>query len=190
MSTTLIGENIILKSNARKKSPKIFPKVRRTIHRDFIRWYSQHANEFGMPLKYLKRTDTALDMSFEGLNDLLVISLYANNNEIGVHLELNDDWVNSLILFESYPKKVTDGYICSLCLPEAKKLFASREAIWLDHLYEPFLTWVNETLIPAQWLIIQGKLSKDDWSTVNIVKKLPAKTLLTTDTTILAVWFT
>ncbi len=189
MPSISIIENIILKSDARKKSPQIFPKVRRTIHRDFIRWYTQHASEFEVPLKFLKRTDTALDMSFEGLNDLVVISLNSNNHEIGVYLQLDGDWLNSLIFFESYPKKVTDGYICSLCLPEAKKLYTSREAIWLDHLYEPFLNWVNEILIPAQWIIIQGSLSKDGCSTVNLVKNLPAKTQLTIDTTALAVWF-
>jgi hypothetical protein len=31
-------------------------------------------------------------------------------------------------------------------------IFPSREALWTDHLFEPFLKWVNEKLAPARWL--------------------------------------
>jgi hypothetical protein len=31
-------------------------------------------------------------------------------------------------------------------------MFVSREALWIDHLFEPFLEWVNERLSKANWL--------------------------------------
>ncbi len=47
------------------------------------------------------------------------------------------------------------GYQCKHCVHEDGKqvmMFPSREALWKDHLFEPFLQWVNEVLAPARWL--------------------------------------
>jgi hypothetical protein len=32
----------------------------------------------------------------------------------------------------------------------------TREALWQDQLFEPFLKWVNERLAPATWLRLYG----------------------------------
>lgn len=37
---------------------------------------------------------------------------------------------------------------------DSAKLFPSREALWQDHLFDKFLSWVNEKLAPARWLQI------------------------------------
>jgi hypothetical protein len=64
-----------------------------------------------------------------------------------------------LISLDAYIARAAGGYQCQLCLsdhPESPELFPSREALWIDHLFEPFLKWVNEQLAPAHWLQISG----------------------------------
>jgi hypothetical protein len=39
-----------------------------------------------------------------------------------------------------------------MCYPEAQKLYPSREALWRDHTFEPFLEWVNDKLVKAKWI--------------------------------------
>jgi hypothetical protein len=46
--------------------------------------------------------------------------------------------------------------VCRECLPGYQKHFVSREALWADHLFEALLTWVNEKLAQAQWLVLEG----------------------------------
>jgi hypothetical protein len=29
--------------------------------------------------------------------------------------------------------------------------------LWADHLFEPLLRWVNEELVPARWLVLEGE---------------------------------
>ncbi len=33
-----------------------------------------------------------------------------------------------------------------------RKVYPTRETLWCDHMFEPFLKWVNEKLAPARWL--------------------------------------
>lgn len=52
---------------------------------------------------------------------------------------------------------MSDGYKCELCVPDDGKSaaqFPTRDALWQDHLFAPFLKWVNEKLAPARWLQI------------------------------------
>lgn len=70
-----------------------------------------------------------------------------------------------LINLDAYVKPTHVGYQCELCLAEhgsSARTFTSKEALWQDHLFEPFLQWVNKELAPANWLLISGT---DDGST-------------------------
>ncbi len=61
-----------------------------------------------------------------------------------------DGMTSDLILdLETFPEHGEAGVVCRLCSRDERRVFASREELWRDHLFEPLLQWVNETLALA-----------------------------------------
>ena len=65
-----------------------------------------------------------------------------------------------LISLDASPRKNAEGYVCELCMTEQPQVFASRPALWQDHLFEPFLAWVNTALYPATGLVLSGGINQ------------------------------
>lgn len=42
-----------------------------------------------------------------------------------------------------------------------RQAFGSRHELWCDHLFSPFLDWVNLKLAPANWLVLR---KEEGWS--------------------------
>jgi hypothetical protein len=140
-----------------KSGKSCFPKMRRCIQKTFATWQAKQAEQFLVPLHFLKRTDRCLDFCFKGLNPALTIFL---SWEIGVGVDWQGENWDFLIFFETVPEHKADGYHCSLCIDEyAQITYSSREDLWQDHLFQPFLEWFNEYLVPARWL---GLYKTDD----------------------------
>jgi hypothetical protein len=57
------------------------------------------------------------------------------------------------------PQRGENGYVCGHCEAEARKTFPNLEALWRDHLFEPFLEWVNKKLATAEAVGFYGSLS-------------------------------
>jgi hypothetical protein len=49
-------------------------------------------------------------------------------------------------------------------LPEARRVFADRPALWADHLFEAFLEWVNDNLAKAERLELHGDPGFATWA--------------------------
>ncbi len=163
-----------------------FPKVRRPIQKAFLRWYQENATRFNVPLCFARRTDRCLEFTFPSLHPFLSITL---TNEIGVHVTKRDVWWDTLICFEVYPKRIGAEYQCGLCDLDARKNFATLDALWRDHVFEPFLVWVNDTLVPARWLSVYGFLDEGaTWTRLHAKER----DMLESDsaTSVVPVWLT
>ena len=90
-----------------------------------------------------------MTFSFAGLTRAIEVTL---THEIGIHAMHDGEWWDALIFFEASPTKKPGGYVCEYCLPEYEVFYASRKDLWVDHMFEPFLAWVNETLSGMHWL--------------------------------------
>ena len=90
-----------------------------------------------------------MTFTFEGITPSLEITL---THDIGVHAMKNGEWWDALLFFEARPVKTEEGYICRYCKPEYIHPYPTRKALWIDHMFEPFLDWVNGTLPQMQWL--------------------------------------
>ena len=66
--------------------------------------------------------------------------------------------LDALSKFEGHKR-----YGCQLCT-EATQHWPSREALWIDHLFEPFLKWVNEQLRPPLEIQLYGTLNSVTWA--------------------------
>ena len=117
----------------------------------FITWLANNKSRFLVPTSVGRRDDQSLDILLQGVNPIIQVSL--NDGELVAATEWQGKCIDFLFSFESYPTKLADGsYYCEHCTDEARRVFASLEDLWVDHLFEPFLVWVNEKLVPSPWL--------------------------------------
>lgn len=125
--------------------------ARRQLHRCFLRWLKENAARMQVPLVIESRTDRVIRCSFAGHTRALEMTL---SHDIGIHVLHDGEWWDSLEFFEAWPIARHPGYICGFCKPEYQKTYPSRQALWEDHMFEPFLSWVNETLTTHAWLML------------------------------------
>lgn len=138
-------------------------KVRRRFHRAFFQWL--HKNQYRFltpPFRLIERTDRYISFTIEGLNPALSFGL--STWELGVHVDWQGSYWDSLIFFETWPISVSGNYLCALCKPEYIETFASREALWFDHTFEPFLEWVNAELTQKHWLTLDCSPKSSTWA--------------------------
>ena len=125
--------------------------------RAFVSWLAENYPRFAVSVRINRITATSVTLIFPDYPACLTVSLCSHSLNVVVDWQgLNWDMLISL---DAYIARTVNGYQCQLCIvddTESPQLFPSREALWIDHLYEPFLKWVNEELASARWLEISG----------------------------------
>ena len=117
----------------------------------FIAWLATNKNRFLVPVSVGTRTTHSLDILLGGVNPIIQISL--NDRDLVAATEWQGRCIDFLFSFESCPAQLANGrYCCELCTDEPQRVFESLEDLWIDHIFEPFLVWVNEKLVPSPWL--------------------------------------
>lgn len=127
--------------------------IRPRIQRAFLSWYKHNRDRFTIALQLGRRNDRSWRFQFVGMTPQ--VSAYLSRNELGIAVEWRDECWDLLACFEAAPIMRGDFYVCDLC-PAEQKGFPLREALWFDHLFEPFLEWVNNSFAPAHWLELQA----------------------------------
>lgn len=127
------------------------------IQRCFMRWLKENNARFEVPLILTKITAKGVELHFQNYPDCL--SVWLSHKEINVHVQWQGEWWDMLISLDAWSYHTSGGYKCNCCWDDRGKsatIFPSREALWTDHLFDPFLKWVNEYLAPARWLRISS----------------------------------
>ena len=136
---------------------------RRKIQRAFSSWLDKNHDRFSVKIQRGRRTDRFWEFSFVGINTAIQGAL--TTYEINVAADYADDCWDFLLSLEAEPRQARGGGVfCDLCLPEARRVFADRPALWVDHLFEPFLEWVNDNLAKAKWLALHGDPDFATWA--------------------------
>jgi hypothetical protein len=130
------------------------PRRARPHHRAFYAWLDLNRSRFSHSVGLHKKAGHWAEYSFAGIHPAITGSL--TESGLCVSAKYQGECWDVLFDVDAYPKKVPAGYVCRECMPEHKKVFVSREALWADHLFETLLTWVNEKLARAQWLVLQA----------------------------------
>lgn len=139
-------------------------KARPRIQRAFLKWLDENQTRFlTAPPRLGKRTDRHLELILPGLNPVLWISL-TWEIDVGVDWQSTCWDLLTCFEFEAIPEPTEGGYRCKLCSPEFQKIFPTREALWIDHEFEPFLEWVNTVLLHARWLALYGEADSGTWA--------------------------
>jgi hypothetical protein len=147
--------NIKVPVHEPSQPPACWPKrmkARPEIQRAFDSWYRIHQQRFLIKLVFLSRTDRRLIFSFAGITSVLSVTL--TEYDLSVRVTWFGDTWELLKWWNASPKREGHGYICALCQPS--EVFATRCAVWEDHLFEPLLDWVNKSLLVATELHLEG----------------------------------
>lgn len=140
-----------------------FPeRPRPAIQRVFCQWHEEMRGLFLLPLRLVSRTDRKFEMTFKGANQL-AISLTKNELNVGVFWQ-GMIW-DILLSLEYSPMHVRSGYQCLLCLDEERRIYPTLEALWRDHIFEPFLEWTNSKLAMADHIAV-FEMNGSTWATL------------------------
>lgn len=121
------------------------------IQRVFLRWINENRIDFMVPIRLAGITAKGAKFHFYNFPDCL--SVLVSGNNLGVYVNWQGEPWDVLFDTDLYPNQTPDGFKCTLCESdegESAALFPTREALWQDHLFEPFLRWVNEKLAAAR----------------------------------------
>jgi len=132
--------------------------VRPRFQRCFLQWLEEERHRLLVQPRVIRRKDKCLELAFSGLTPTITFNVTVG--EINVFVEWSGVFWD--LLYTETVSFVRSGgvYICSVGQFEATTTYPSREALWRNHLFEPFLCWINRTLAPASSLILYGS---DDW---------------------------
>jgi hypothetical protein len=132
-------------------SIKRLPRPR--IQRAFVQWFNENRTRFEVPIRLTKFSAKGMELHFLNFPDCLFVRI--SSEELAVHVKWQGEYWDILIDLDAYPVHTPAGYKCKCCAHdgnESATIFSNREVLWQDHLFAPFLKWVNEDLAPARWL--------------------------------------
>jgi hypothetical protein len=125
--------------------------IRPRIQRAFFQWWHSQRDRFAVPLHVVSRRADRLELGIVGLTPLITITL---TWEICAAVQRQGQWWDLILSLEALPHRTPKGYICEMCDADGRTIYPSRETLWIDHLFEPFLHWVNDELANAHWLAL------------------------------------
>jgi hypothetical protein len=135
------------------------------MHDCFLAWFEQSRALFKAPPSIVDRSNRTIELTFG--NWETDIRVYLNTNkidEIAVTIYWDNVLWDLLLCLETYPKKTKHGFICELCRAHdssSSVTYPTLNALWESHLFQPFLDWVNNTLVTKPYIEILGAASAD-----------------------------
>lgn len=151
-----------------------FPKVHSHIEKAFIAWYRKHVQEWERPLSLLSRKDGEMSFTLPDLTPNLRIFLhdwkfgtylnaksYRDAWEFGICLEWQGQCWDVLMSFVALSERTRNGYYDRFTLPDDRKMYNSREALWEAEMFEPLMNWINNKLLSTKWLGLYQRCEQD-----------------------------
>lgn len=139
------------------------PIPRTCFQRAFVRWFQENCSRFAVPVRLASVTAKGVRLNFPNHPDCIFVWL--NHMGLSVCVDWDGTCWDMLISLDVSEKAVPGGYRCELC-EDANSSWLTLEALWQNHLYEPFLSWVNNELAPAHRLMIFGDHLTVSWATL------------------------
>lgn len=120
-------------------------------HQAFFQWLTINQLRFSTPEFENLGGHRVVRLTIPGLHKALHFALYSRG------IAMCYEWQGvlwTLKTFEAFPVDADDRkrFVDGLCLDECSVVYSSREALWADRVFEPFLAWVNRELPPPRWL--------------------------------------
>ena len=138
------------------------PERSRRFQRSFLGWIHENRARFLVPIGVTKISTKRVRLYLANCPNCISVTL--TESEITVWVDWEGEAWDILREWDVGAELTPDGYTCKFCKPEHVKVWPTLYDLRRDHLYEPFLIWVNETLFPARTLQICGSAGATTWA--------------------------
>lgn len=119
----------------------------------FADWLDVNQPRFALAVK-LKMGKSG-SVSVELSNQPACLRIHANRINLGVWVHWDAITWDALLDLDVLAVRTRQGYRCRLC-EEAVQFWPDLELLWADHLFEPFLQWINASYAKAQAITLLG----------------------------------
>ncbi len=133
------------------------------VQRNFIEWLEMNRQHFISAPRITRRTVRVIEFEFVGLTSMLS-GVQVRDGGLSVAVMYDGvcwDLIVDIGLAESRSKH---GYTNLFYLPEMRKYYPDRQALWVGEVFQPFLEWCNATLAQANWLALYGTDGGSTWA--------------------------
>ena len=123
----------------------------------FLAWLNEASGRFALPVSVDVAETSHTSLRIPGLHPALDISL-SWDTDINVFVTWRGVFWDILTSMDVYAEAVPDGsgWLNGLVIPEARRLYSTREACWREDGFEWLLRWINDALVPATHLALYG----------------------------------
>ncbi len=128
-------------------------KFRKRVFRSFQAWYSTNQANFRRKLSVIERSESRLVLAVDGIPKQVMTILFeicygkSRSLNVAANFHLNGECLDSAGWFDAAPLRVAEGYRCSLCEDRSSStVYPSIEALWVEHVFVPWMIWINEAL--------------------------------------------
>lgn len=141
-------------------------------------WYKANRSRFLIPATIKMVRDGRVEIKLLGQPACLSITADQTNLSVWVTWQ-GVNW-DALLDLDVLPVKTPGGYRCKLCDGLPVKEWPNLQTLWVDHLFEEFLIWVNERYAQATSIMLSGHA--DSFSTAKLSGVIQLSSDLTTTT--------
>lgn len=131
----------------------------------FNDWLAQNRSRFSHPPMAIRRRKGSLSFRFTGVAS----SVWGSINDWGgmvIGVDYQGECWDLVADLDIAPERLTTGgYICGLCDADSRMIYPTREAIWMEHGFEPLLEWCNQQFQADRWVTIWG-IDGGSWVTL------------------------
>lgn len=143
----------------KKKLPR--PRIQRA----FVRWFRENHTRFAVPVRLSKITAIGILLTFPQHPDCL--SAWLSRWSLSASVDWRGMCWDLLISLDSCPEPVPGGYRCRLNMKFVES-WPTREAVWRNNLFEPFLWWVNNMLAHSRKVTLYGRPGESTWASLGL----------------------
>lgn len=128
------------------------PLQRAEVRRSFLAWFAENRYRFVIPVRIVSRRSRIIQLQFEGITRH--IEVYLGRRELAVDVIHRGRWFDRMLDNDiCLAVRRSGGWVCDWSdQAEKGRVYATKQALWRAHLWEPLLTWVNEDLATARWV--------------------------------------
>jgi hypothetical protein len=156
--------NLIVSSSASGEG--LPPVTLLAVHQALVDWLDTARSRLAIAVELRARAGGHIELSFVGINP--AIGALLTSRELSVFVEWEERNWDLFLSLDVMPRRTASGYICEHCKPEQRTIFPDLEALWRDHLFEPFLQWVNANLVAADAVGLYGS-SSSGWTSAELL---------------------
>ncbi len=130
------------------------PRLLGRFQKACVGWHDANRARFLVPIR-LKMVKTG-SMLIRFMSHPECLQITARPGNLGVWVVWQGVIWDALLDLDVLPVSIRQGFTCQLC-KAPPKCWPSLEALWADHLFEPFLEWVNEHFDKADAVLLFGR---------------------------------